>query len=172
MDSRLSSTPWHTRALWQEANTCLAHTMRQNHSVLAESHRQAHRIRHRLESIFPLMNRLCDRTCPDCRDICCQRAWVWADFKDLLFLHLAGIPVPDRQLLGRERDHCRYGSPDGCRLDRTQRPFVCTWYLCPAQTQCLRKEPVEMQILQEALQGIKECRQKMEMSFIRAVTMQ
>jgi len=170
MDSNLSSIPWPTPALWQEANTCLAHTMRQNHSVLAESHRQAQRIRRRLESIFPLMDRLCRKTCPGCMDICCRRAWVWADFKDLLFLHLAGIPMPDRQLLGRQGDHCRYKSPDGCRLDRVQRPFVCTWYLCPAQTQRLRKDPVEMQIIQEALQQIKRLRQKMEMSFIRAVT--
>ena len=170
MDSQRSSAPWNTLSLWQEANTSLAVTIRRNQSLLAESHRQAHRMRRRLESIFPLMDRLCRGTCTDCRDICCQRAWVWADFKDLLFLHLDGIPVPHRQLLGRQGDHCRYASPDGCRLDRLQRPFVCTWYLCPAQTQRLRKEPMEMQMIQQTLHDIKGFRQQMEMSFIRAVT--
>jgi len=170
MDFRRSSAPWPTPALWQEANTCLAHTMRQNQAVLAESHRQAHRMRRRLESIFPLMDRLCRKTCPDCAEVCCRRAWVWADFKDLLFLHLAGIPVPDRQLLGRQGGHCRYSSPDGCGLDRLQRPFVCTWYLCPTQTHILRKQPAEMQILQASLKRMKGLRQTMEMSFIRAVT--
>ena len=171
MDSHRSSVPWHTRALWQEANTCLAHTMRQNQSLLAEPHRQARQMQRRLESIFLLMDRLCRTTCPDCTDICCQRAWVWADFKDLLFLHLAGIPVPDRQLLDRQGNHCRYGSPGGCRLDRIQRPFVCTWYLCPAQTHILRKRPAEMKMVSDALQHIQRLRREMEASFIRATTL-
>ena len=170
MDFRRSSAPWPTPALWQEANTCLAHIMRQNQAVLAESHRQAHRMRRRLESIFPLMDRLCRKTCPDCAEVCCRRAWVWADFKDLLFLHLSRIPAPDRQLLGKKGGHCRYSNPDGCGLDRLQRPFVCTWYLCPAQTHILRKQPAEMQILQASLKRMKGLRQTMEMSFIRAVT--
>jgi hypothetical protein len=170
MDSHLSSAPWNTRALWQEANTCLAVSIRQNQPVLAEAQRYAHRIKHLLESIFPFINRLCRRTCPVCTDICCQRAWVWADFKDLLFLHLADIPVPDQQLLELRGDHCRYGSPDGCRLNRIQRPFVCTWYLCPAQTRILRKQPVEMQIIQASFRHIKGLRRQMEASFIRSVT--
>ena len=162
--------PWNTRILWQEANTCLATTMRQNHSLLAKSHRQAQRVQRSLELIFPLMDRLCRTTCPDCPDVCCRRAWVWVDFKDLLFLHLAGIPVPAQQLLDRQTNHCRCESPDGCRLARIQRPFVCTWYLCPAQTQCLRKEPAEMKMVSESLQQIKRLRREMEASFIRSVT--
>ncbi|WP_319407134.1 hypothetical protein [uncultured Desulfosarcina sp.] len=170
MDYHRSSVPWNTRALWQEANASLATTVRQNRSVIAESRRQAHQIKCLLELTFPHMDRLCRTSCPDCTDICCQRAWIWADFKDLLFCHLAGIPVPDRQLLGRQEDHCRYGGPAGCRLERIRRPFVCTWYLCPAQTQRLRKEPAELQTIQETLRQIKGLRQKMERSFIRAVT--
>ena len=170
MDSHLSSVPWHTLALWQEANACLADTMQQNQLVLAEPHRQAQRMQRRLEWIFPLMDRLCRKTCPDCKNICCHRAWVWADFKDLLFLHLAGIPVPGQQLLSRKGDRCRYGNPDGCRLDRIQRPFVCTWYLCPAQMQHLRQAPAEMKMVSDSLQQIKQLRQEMEKSFIWAVT--
>jgi hypothetical protein len=172
MNSHRSSVPWHTRALWQAANTCLAHTMRQNQSLLAESQRQARQMQRRLESIFPLMDRLCRRTCSDCKDICCRRAWVWADFKDLIFLHVTGIPVPDRQLLDRQGDHCRYESPEGCRLDRIQRPFVCTWYLCPAQTHILRKQPAEMKMVSDALQHIQRLRREMEASFIRAITLE
>jgi hypothetical protein len=103
-------------------------------------------------------------------EVCCRRAWVWVDFRDLLFLHLAGIPVPDHQLLSREGNSCRYGGSSGCRLDRIQRPFVCTWYLCPAQTRILRKQPAEMKLITASLQQIKRLRHKMEMSFIRALT--
>ena len=170
MDSHLSSVPWHTLALWQEANACLADTMQQNQLVLAEPHRQAQRMHRRLEWIFPLMDRLCRKTCPDCKNICCRRAWVWADFKDLLFLHLTGIPVPDGQLLDRQGGHCRYGSPDGCRLDRIRRPFVCTWYLCPAQTRLLDHQPAEKHNLSRILEQIKNDRKRMEASYIQAVS--
>lgn len=170
MNAHFVSVPWNTRALWKEANTCLAAAIRQNQSLLAESRRQALRIRHLLELIFPLLDRLCRVTCPDCTNVCCRRAWVWAEFNDLLFLHLAGIPVPDQQLLDHQGDRCRYATPDGCRLDRIQRPFVCTWYLCPAQTQHLRKDQADMKMVSDSLQQVKQLRREMESSFIRAVT--
>jgi len=170
MDDSFCAIPWNTSAAWQEANTSLKHVLQHQRPELDESFRLAHGLHDQLTSIFPLMDRLCRTTCPDCVDVCCQRAWVWADFKDLLFLHLAGIPVPDHQLLFRQEDHCRYASPDGCRLDRIQRPFVCTWYLCPAQTQHLRQAPAEMKRITEPLQQIKACRKKMEISFIRTVS--
>ncbi len=144
--------------------------MQQNRSVLAKSRYQAHHIRHQLELTFPLMDRLCWEICTNCTEICCQRAWVWADFRDLLFLHLAGVQVPDQQLLGQQGGHCRYGSPEGCRLDRIQRPFVCTWYLCPAQTRILKKQPAEMKRISDSLQQIKQLRREMEASFIQSIT--
>lgn len=169
MDSHLSSVPWATPALWREANSCLADAIRTHRSALAGSRRQARQTRLLLESIFPHMDVLCRQTCPDCTDICCRRAYVWADFRDLLFCHLADIPPPDRQLLDRKGGHCRYGGPGGCRLDRIRRPFVCTWYLCPAQTQRLRQAPAEMKTIQEILHQIKRLRREMEASFIRSI---
>jgi hypothetical protein len=94
MQAPFSSIPWNTPALWIEANASLAAAVRQNRSEIAEAHRQTRRIQHLYQLTFPLMDRLCGETCPDCTDICCLRAWVWADFKDLLFFHLAGIPCP------------------------------------------------------------------------------
>ena len=115
------------------------------------------------------MDHLCRRTCPDCTNVCCRRAWVWAEFKDLLFLHLAGIPVPDQQLLDHQGDRCRYKNPDGCRLDRIQRPFVCTWYLCPSQTRFLDHQSAEKHNLSRILEQIKNDRKRMEASYIRAI---
>jgi hypothetical protein len=37
-------------------------------------------------------------------------------------------------------DRCRYLGPRGCRLSRLDRPWVCTWYLCPTQRERLRNE--------------------------------
>ena len=169
MNDLFSAIPWHTPALWQEANTSLKHILQHHGPALDESRRLAHRLKQQLTSTFPLMNRLCRKTCPDCMEVCCRRAWVWADFKDLLFLHLADIPLPERQLVCRQGDHCRYESPDGCQLDRIQRPFVCTWYLCPAQTRILRKQPAEAERLLNTLIQIKRRRRQMEDMIIRTV---
>jgi hypothetical protein len=94
MQAPFSSIPWNTPALWCEANASLAAAVGRNRPVLAEPQRQAGRIQRLYQLTFPLMDRLCSETCPDCTDICCRRAWVWADFKDLLFFHLADIPCP------------------------------------------------------------------------------
>jgi hypothetical protein len=115
------------------------------------------------------MEELCRVTCPDCKDICCRRSWVWADFKDLLFFHLADIAVPDRQLLSQQGDDCRYGSAEGCCLERVQRPFVCTWYVCPDQSEHLRQTPAKMLCVSSSLQEIKALRNEMEATFIRAL---
>ena len=161
--------PWGTNALWREANTSLNLNVDRHRHRLTDACQLASGLRDRLRSIFPLMDRLCQGTCPECTDICCRHAWVWADFRDLLFYHLAGIPVPDGQLLNQRGGHCRYASPSGCRLDRLQRPFVCTWYVCPAQTRLLRDQPEEQARLSAILEQIKDERRRMEALFIEAV---
>jgi hypothetical protein len=169
MDNLFCEIPWNTPLLWQEANASLKREIRCNRYKLDAPVRLARKQRDQLMSIFPLMDELCEQTCRACGDICCQRAWVWADFKDLLFLHLNSIPILERQLLGRRGEHCCYFGPGGCRLKRLQRPFVCTRYFCPAQTRLLRQRPREHERLSTALQNIKVERQTMEDQFIQAI---
>jgi hypothetical protein len=169
MDDRFSATPWNTSELWLEANACLDRSIRHNRHRLNDVVRLAEELRGQLIAIFPYMDTLCRSTCPACPDSCCRRAWVWADFKDLLFLHLAGIAPPDRQLISRRGGRCRCGGTQGCRLDRIQRPFICTWYLCPEQTRTLNKWPAQRDRLMQTLQWIKRHRRVMEDRFIGAV---
>lgn len=168
LEDPFPTIPWNTKALWQEANTSLNRVIAQNRYRLADALHLADRLGNHLRSLFPIMDDLCRQTCPDCQDSCCRHAWVWADFKDLLFLHLAGIPVPGQQLLGRRGEHCRYAGPMGCRLDRLQRPFVCTWYICPAQTRLLQNQPAQQARVAEVLNQIKIDRRLMEGQFIAA----
>lgn len=168
MDALLSFIPWNSPTLWQEANAAVEHHLQRNRRAMSDSRHAAGEIRSRFASIFPIMDRLCGATCHDCTDICCQHACVWIDFKDLLFLHLAAIPVPDHQLIDHRGERCRYGAPDGCRLDRLQRPYVCTWYLCPAQSALLKKEPMALRQVTSSLEQIKQLRQLMENAFIQA----
>lgn len=168
MSAPLSFIPWNSRRLWQEANAAVEHHLQRHRRALANSRHAAVEIRNLFASIFPIMDRLCSTTCPDCTDVCCQHACVWIDFKDLLFLHLTGISVPDRQLIDHRGERCRYGTYDGCRLNRLQRPYVCTWYLCPAQSTQLRKEPKALTQVTSSLQQIKQLRLEMENPFLQA----
>ncbi|BBO83891.1 hypothetical protein DSCO28_44570 [Desulfosarcina ovata subsp. sediminis] len=169
MDAPFSAIPWNTPSLWQDANASLAITIQRHPTTMTELCLLASRMHQRLESLFPMMDALCCRTCPTCTDSCCQRAWVWADFRDLLFYHLADITPPEQQLLGRRGERCRYGTPHGCRLDRIRRPFVCTWYVCPAQTAILRTHPAEARRLKKALQQIQQARRQLENRFVETV---
>ena len=170
MDNPLSTVPWNTPALWQAANAALSASLQRNWLSMTDLIREAHTIRRHYEALFPIMDNLCHRTCPACTENCCRRAWVWADFKDLLFMHLADIAVPPQQLLRNQGDRCRYAGSAGCQLDRLQRPFICTWYLCPAQSQRLDRQPTAKRKLACILDQIKKDRKRMEAAYIQAIT--
>ena len=169
METDWTDIPWNRPYLWREANASLNQVISGNEHRLGESCALAAQIRAGLDAIFPLMDQLCQATCPGCTDICCQRAWVWFDYRDLLFLHLADLGIPPGQLLHRRGQTCRYSTLKGCRLARLQRPFVCTWYVCPDQARRLAGEPGgKKQVLEQALLRIKTLRRRMESVFIRA----
>ena len=87
-----------------------------------------------------LLNDLGAITCCDCTTVCCTMATVWYDLKDLLFLHLADNQLPKQQIT-RNADHtCVHLTSHGCCLNRCERPFICTWYICPAQKNALKHQ--------------------------------
>lgn len=170
MHAPIPPIPWNTPALWQAANDHLARDVARNRHRLTDAFELANSLKSQLVSLSPLMDWLCGKTCPACTDNCCRRARVWADFRDLLFYHLAEIPVPDGQPLSQPGQRCRHASPRGCRIDRLRRPFICTWYVCPDQTNLLRARTAEHERVTATLQQIKTQRRLMEDRFIRAIT--
>lgn len=165
----MTQIPWHTDDLWKAANGAIADAIERNFLKLGQPQNLSMQIKKELALLSPLMDRLCHVSCPECEDVCCSHAVVWFDFKDLLFFHLAGITIAKSQLRRHRSDPCRYQSPTGCLLNRIQRPFVCTWYLCPDQTRYLREELHQMGTMTTALDRIKQLRRKMEDRFTEAV---
>ena len=158
--------PWHSRARWREINAAFQYLGRRHDARLGHCRRLAARLAARLTALFPLMDDLCRATCFDCRAPCCRSALVWFDFKDLLFLHLAGLTVPVSQPLYPDRRTCRFLTSRGCRLPRLNRPWLCTWYLCPPQAAMLRARRV---CPHEETARIKSLRRDMENEFISVV---
>lgn len=128
--------PWADPDDWRAANAAVARLVRRPSGPLMNL---AHQLDATLARAYPRLDALCRITCPHCPDPCCLSATIWLDFRDLLRLHLTGRPIPPAQPRSRPGETCRYAGPAGCRLPRPQRPFICTWYLCPAQTAALRR---------------------------------
>jgi len=160
--------PWGNSANWFEANQSLSHLIKLHRKGLKYAMKLARSIQVCLESIFALMDDLCVVTCLFCPEPCCLHAKVWIDFRDLLFLHLSDQQIPHSQMLPNLKQTCRYWSPRGCILARIQRPWVCTWYLCPAQRANFRlKSPAVQEDFNQTVKAVKASRKEMEAEFIR-----
>ncbi|MCP3872687.1 MAG: hypothetical protein GY699_05955 [Desulfobacteraceae bacterium] len=98
-------------------------------------------IRQKYKQISDAIEMVCSHTCVDCMDICCKRATIWFDLKDVLYIYFGTKTFPEFQIYKKEKEKseksCCHFSPKGCALERTKRPFVCTWYFCSDQKKYL-----------------------------------
>ncbi|MGB5746144.1 MAG: hypothetical protein WBM69_04135 [Desulfobacterales bacterium] len=164
------SPPWSSIAAWQEANISIDYHLKRYCPRLKPAMQIARKTRIRLESIFPCLDDLGQMTCPRCPDACCLSASPWYDLRDLIFLHLNQLSIPLTQTISGFKETCRYISRKGCTLPRITRPWICTWYLCPAQTANVKdRNPNQWQTLSRVLGEIKACRKKLEDEFIRVI---
>jgi hypothetical protein len=153
---------------WEEAVACMGYLVDRHRASLGTGASLAATVANLLEALFPILDTLCRQTCPDCAAPCCAKASVVFDHRDLIFLHLTRQKTPPVQPRPAPGSPCAYLTPCGCRLPRLSRPWICTWYVCPAQKRLLSRQchsDVEWKFSE-----IKLLRGKMEMAFIRAVT--
>jgi len=162
--------PWGTKLAWHEAN-CSLYDLKKRYSVkLNSAVTLSISLRHRLESIFSLLDDLCLETCPRCPNPCCLHASPWFDFRDLIFLHLNTLAIPISQTIEALNETCLYVSPRGCTLARICRPWICTWYLCSVQMANLNiRRTHQVNNLTSAINEIKALRNEMEETFIRVI---
>ncbi len=169
-DTRLVATaiPWTSITAWNQANSTLQHLCTRHRAALDSAGKSARDLKNCLETLFPVLDSLCGRTCPACQTPCCHVATVWFDFKDLVFLHLNGLEIATAQLNRTPEGVCCHCGPSGCRLPRLSRPWTCTWYLCPPQKDMLTDIPVKTLVrFKDAGAAIKQLRKKLEVEFIR-----
>lgn len=160
--------PWSTAPLWKAANQTIHDTIRYYQKDLAPLFDLANAIGLRLEAVGDYMSGLCSQTCPTCQEICCRHAYAYFDFKDLLCLHLGPGEWPPAQTLGSSQPVCRYLSDAGCALPRAMRPFICTWYLCPAQSAALEQMAPSVKVfLNNSFKAIKSGRQRLQHGYVQ-----
>ena len=130
----------------------------------------AQQIVQRYAEIETVLERACHTSCPTCTDVCCSRATVWYDLKDLLTIYLSTGALPLRQIYRRPDHSCCNLTSSGCRLIRAERPFICTWYICPDQNKVLEDLPGGNEGLDvfRALDEIKIARKDLEQAYVDA----
>ena len=164
---------WETPAEWREAQTGLDHHLKIYSGLDEDVRQKAAAIAGKIEGLDSLQDTLCARTCPACKDPCCRRATVRYDFRDLIFLHLVQKGLPMGQPISGGDTGCSCLGENGCELDRMMRPFMCTWYLCPAQVELLRHaEPWRQYGILERLREIQGDRKELEKGFLKLVAPQ
>ncbi len=165
------SPPWGSIPSWQEANLSIDFHLKRYYPRLKPALQIARETRIRLESIFPLLGDLCMMTCPRCPDACCLSASPWYDLRDLIFLHFNRLSIPLFQTISDIKETCCYLSHKGCTLPRITRPWICTWYLCPAQTANVKDRSAnQWPTLSRVLGDIKARRKQLEDEFIRVIS--
>lgn len=171
MGTNLNFIPWQKPEEWQEVEQFIR-TIDQAHKTdfgmlcsIAKS------IRRLFERLSDPMDALCSATCVNCGDICCKKATIWYDFKDLLYLYFAFDGLPEAQITKNKGccdNYCTHFTGTGCTLSRLKRPFVCTWYLCPAQKQAMAFMGEQHDLMiQEKIDNIKILRSQIEWEFCR-----
>lgn len=159
------SIPWRKRGDFQEAAGFLERVDRARGRELDPVRDLALEIQSCFDWMSDGMESLCGLTCPGCRDNCCKRATIWYDFRDMLYLYFSSDGMPESQLEkspGPSGVRCANLKASGCALPRRRRPFVCTWYFCPAQ-----KVLPAYTHLNEIILRIKQMRVQMENEFCR-----
>ena len=124
---------------------------------------EARRIGQGIQSLDATMTRYCELTCPSCEDPCCTGLKVFFNQADLLYLLGLGKEIPPGQTRAKAGEPCRYLTPDGCRLPRILRPYVCVWFLCEAQMELFNAESgaFQRQFI-KTMQNIRACRLTIE----------
>ncbi len=164
--------PWGTEKSWAEANWSIDYLICHHHQELQKARKIALDIHNKYQILFLEMEVLSKTTCPHCRHPCCQSAKPYFDFRDIIYLHLQNNNhLPAMQTIGKKRDHCRFISPTGCTLERTVRPFICTWYICPTQQLALTIDRnIKFPQLLLILKKIQVLRWQLEEEFIQTVS--
>ena len=165
--SNLQDQAWKSPAQWRAANAVLSFLILRKLDGLGRVRQIVEDVKSELSGIFPILDNLCEMTCPACPAPCCKVADAGFDFRDLIYLHLTGAAVPIGQPRGEGYSTCRYLGPSGCRLPRNLRPWICTWYLCPRQKKDIfNGDSGGFGQLTAILEKVKQQRKQIEAEFI------
>jgi hypothetical protein len=144
MINKKTTIPWESEEDWAQVALSISKTisaLSPQGAELGSIMTLAQQIVQGYAELETVLEEVCSTSCPACQDVCCSRATVWYDLKDLLLVYLNTGTLPERQIYKLPGHSCCNLTPSGCRLLRSGRPFICTWYICPDQKNVIEGFP-------------------------------
>jgi hypothetical protein len=163
--------PWSDWDSWCQMKLSLEKSVKSQGMTIDAAREMSRQIAGKIYSIDHALDILCQSTCVNCHDICCGKATLWYDFRDLLFIYLNSDKFPQHQISKNKDLTCSCLTMFGCRLKRCERPFICTWYICPKQTEAMQEFGIEEEVsrITPILDEIKFHRKVLEKVFVEVV---
>jgi hypothetical protein len=173
MINKKTTIPWEREEDWAQVALSISKTisaLSPQGAELTSIRTLAQQIVQAYAELETVLEEVCLTSCPTCLDVCCSRATVWYDLKDLLLVYLNTGTLPDRQIYKLPDHSCCNLTPSGCRLQRSGRPFICTWYICPDQKNVIDRFPDSEAkcALFRTIDRLKTARKVLEEEYVRA----
>lgn len=120
-------------------------------------------VRDLLETISLDIERYTATACTDCSSVCCSHRHSRYDRSDSIFLAALGLDVPEYDSDTEETAPCRFLGAKGCVLQRSLRPYRCTWFFCTPLLDhiIMTSDPSAYRRFMSALRAITEKRIRM-----------
>ncbi len=170
MDDARQWIPWQDRQEWSQVVLSITTAVEGLDEEVEHLRDIAWRIETGYAALDDRLNSLVALTCCNCTTVCCTVATIWYDLKDLIFLYLADNQLPRQQITRNADRTCMNLTPRGCCLNRRERPFICTWYICGAQKDALmRQQNGAEKEISFFIDNLKTARNELENCFVDAV---
>ena len=98
--------------------------------LLAGVRNTALEVRDIIETISLCMEPLTAVVCQECISVCCINKHSSYDRSDLIFMTALGRDIPEDNTGIDDSAPCRFLGRNGCILERSTRPYRCTWFFC------------------------------------------
>ena len=85
-----------------------------------------------LNTFDPFIQSYTSRVCPSCGTVCCQQQYGLPEFGDLVAFIALDFDLLDYDVYRNRKGMCQFMGKRGCMLQRSHRPYRCTWYFCDA----------------------------------------
>ncbi len=101
-----------------------------NRQLFAGLRTKALEVKDHIDALSPLLEAFTASVCPSCKSVCCIHRHSRYDRSDMIYMTSLGRDVLDYRSDVEETAPCRFLSGSGCILERSLRPYRCTWYFC------------------------------------------
>lgn len=101
-----------------------------NRTLFAGALSKAREVKDRIDAASPLLESITAAVCPACKCVCCISRHSRYDRSDMIYMASLGHDIPEYRPDIEETAPCRFLERTGCKLERSLRPYRCTWYFC------------------------------------------